>query len=116
MARSNALGYLISSLLPVAGLLVAFTVGRYPINVGELLAVIAAKLTGHASNLPPAIENVIWQIRGPRVLAASLVGGALAVAGAAFQGLFRNPLVSPDILGASCRSPICGRGRHRSTC
>jgi len=101
MARSNALGYLISSFLLVAGLLVAFTVGRYPINIGELLAIIAAKLTGHASNLPPATENVIWQIRGPRILAAGLVGGALAVAGAAFQGLFRNPLVSPDILGAS---------------
>jgi iron complex transport system permease protein len=101
MGRSNALGFLISSLLLVAGLLLAFTVGRYPINVGELFAVIATKLTGHASNLPPAVENVIWQVRGPRILAASLVGGALAVAGTAFQGLFRNPLVSPDILGAS---------------
>jgi len=40
-------------------------------------------------------------VRGPRVIAAALVGAALAVAGAAFQGLFRNPLVSPDILGAS---------------
>ena len=40
-------------------------------------------------------------MRGPRVLAAGLVGAALAVAGTAFQGLFRNPLVSPDILGAS---------------
>ena len=44
---------------------------------------------------------MIWQVRGPRVLAAALVGAALAVAGTAFQGLFRNPLVSPDILGAS---------------
>jgi iron complex transport system permease protein len=44
---------------------------------------------------------VIFQIRGPRILAAVLTGSALAVAGAAFQGLFRNPLVSPDILGAS---------------
>ena len=40
-------------------------------------------------------------MRGPRVVAAVLVGAALAVAGTAFQGLFRNPLVSPDILGAS---------------
>jgi iron complex transport system permease protein len=47
------------------------------------------------------VENVIWQVRGPRVVAAVLVGAALAVAGTAFQGLFRNPLVSPDILGAS---------------
>ncbi len=44
---------------------------------------------------------MILQVRGPRVLAAVLVGAALAVAGTAFQGLFRNPLVSPDILGAS---------------
>src|SRR5207302_10958825 len=49
----------------------------------------------------PAVENVILLVRGPRVIAAALVGAALAVAGTAFQGLFRNPLVSPDILGAS---------------
>ena len=61
----------------------------------------AAKLTGQRADVPPAVENVIWQVRGPRVLAAVLVGAALAVAGTAFQGLFRNPLVSPDILGAS---------------
>jgi iron complex transport system permease protein len=48
-----------------------------------------------------AVETVILHVRGPRVLAAALVGGALAVAGTEFQGLFRNPLVSPDILGAS---------------
>jgi iron complex transport system permease protein len=47
------------------------------------------------------VESVILQVRGPRVLAGVLVGAALAVAGTAFQGLFRNPLVSPDILGAS---------------
>jgi len=51
--------------------------------------------------VPAAVENVIWQVRGPRVISAALVGAALAVAGTAFQGLFRNPLVSPDILGAS---------------
>jgi iron complex transport system permease protein len=51
--------------------------------------------------VPPAVESVILQVRGPRVLAALIVGAALAVAGTAFQGLFRNPLVSPDILGAS---------------
>ena len=54
-----------------------------------------------ASSTPAATENVILLVRGPRVIAAVLVGAALAVAGAAFQGLFRNPLVSPDILGAS---------------
>jgi iron complex transport system permease protein len=82
-------------------LLLVFTVGRYPVNLSDLFAVVAAKLTGHAPNVPPAVENVIWQVRGPRIIAASLVGAALSVAGTAFQGLFRNPLVSPDILGAS---------------
>src|SRR5690606_12195931 len=53
------------------------------------------------SGVPAAAESVILHVRGPRVLAAAMVGAALAVAGTAFQGLFRNPLVSPDILGAS---------------
>jgi iron complex transport system permease protein len=101
MARSSVPGLLISFAVLVAGLLLAFTVGRYPVGVGNLFAVIVAKLGGHPANVPPAIETVIWQVRGPRVLAASFVGAALAVAGTAFQGLFRNPLVSPDILGAS---------------
>ncbi|WP_024509108.1 iron ABC transporter permease [Bradyrhizobium sp. ARR65] len=101
MARSSAPGLLISFLVLVAGLLLAFTVGRYPVSIGELFAVVSAKLTGRAADVAPAVENVIWYVRGPRVVAASLVGAALAVAGTAFQGLFRNPLVSPDILGAS---------------
>ena len=101
MTRSSAPGFLVSFLVLIAGLLLAFTVGRYPVNLSDLLAVISAKLTGHAPNVPPAVENVIWQVRGPRIIAAIFVGAALAVAGTAFQGLFRNPLVSPDILGAS---------------
>ena len=101
MARSSAPGFLISLLILIAGLLLAFTVGRYPVSLSDLFAVISAKLTGHTPNVPPAVENVIWLVRGPRIIAAILVGAALAVAGTAFQGLFRNPLVSPDILGAS---------------
>jgi iron complex transport system permease protein len=101
MARSGASGFVVSSLILIAGLLLAFTVGRYPVSMSDLFTSIAGRLTGHPSGLPAAVENVIWQVRGPRVIAACLVGAALAVAGAAFQGLFRNPLVSPDILGAS---------------
>jgi len=83
------------------GLIVAFTVGRYPVSVAELIDVLAARITGRPASVPAAMENVVLLVRGPRVLAATLVGAALAVAGTAFQGLFRNPLVSPDILGAS---------------
>ena len=101
MPRTAAPGLLIAFAVLIGGLLLAFTVGRYPIGLLDLLQVIAAKLTGRAADVPAAVENVIWQVRGPRVLAAALVGAALAVAGTAFQGLFRNPLVSPDLLGAS---------------
>jgi iron complex transport system permease protein len=101
MGRSSAPGFLLALAVLVAGLLLAFTVGRYPVGLGDLLHVVAAKLTGRSADVPAAVQNVIWLVRGPRVLAAAMVGAALAVAGTAFQGLFRNPLVSPDLLGAS---------------
>jgi iron complex transport system permease protein len=78
-----------------------FTVGRYPVGLADVFHVLLAKITGRAADVPAAVENVIWQVRGPRILAAAMIGAALAVAGTAFQGLFRNPLVSPDLLGAS---------------
>src|SRR3954462_4844765 len=83
------------------GLVVAFTVGRYPVTLAELADVLLSRITGRPSTATAAVENVVLLVRGPRVLAAAMVGAALAVAGTAFQGLFRNPLVSPDILGAS---------------
>jgi iron complex transport system permease protein len=81
--------------------IVAFSVGRFPISVGDFLSVLWASLTGGQHGLDPTIETVIYQIRGPRVAAALLIGAALSGAGAAYQNMFRNPLVSPDILGVS---------------
>jgi iron complex transport system permease protein len=80
---------------------IAFSVGRFPVGFADLVRALWAAASGAPSGLSPAAEAVIFNIRGPRVVAAILCGAALAVAGAAFQGLFRNPLVSPDILGAS---------------
>src|SRR6187431_274948 len=100
-SRSAVPGFAIAVAVLIAGLLLALTVGRYPVSLGDLLSVLYAKAAGHRADVAPAVESVIMQVRGPRVLAAVLVGAALAVAGTAFQGLFRNPLVSPDILGAS---------------
>jgi iron complex transport system permease protein len=101
MTRRFLPGLLIALGVLALGLLVAFTVGRYPVTLAELIEVLVSRLMGRAAAVPPAVENVVLLVRGPRVVAALLVGGALAVAGTAFQGLFRNPLVSPDILGAS---------------
>jgi len=87
--RSPVPGFAVAFGVLIGGLLAPFTVGRPPVGLGD------------RTDVSPAIESVILQVRGPRVLAAVLVGAALALAGTAFQGLFRNPLVSPDILGAS---------------
>ncbi|MBN9438734.1 iron ABC transporter permease [Bosea sp. (in: a-proteobacteria)] len=101
MASSPLRGNLIALGLLGLAVIGAFALGRFPVGPGDIIGSIWAWLSGRPSDLPPQVETVIWNIRGPRVLAAILCGAALAVAGAAFQGLFRNPLVSPDILGAS---------------
>ena len=85
----------------LAGVALAFALGRFPISAADVATVLWSRLTGSPSGLPGSVEAVVRSVSGPRVVAAILTGSALATAGAAFQGLFRNPLVSPDILGAS---------------
>ena len=70
--------------------------GRFHLSLTELAHLIA----GHG-DVPKGAQQVFFEIRLPRVGAAMLVGAALSVAGICYQGMFRNPLVSPDILGAS---------------
>jgi iron complex transport system permease protein len=80
----------------LAALVAAFAFGPYPLSPAEVLAALRA---GPAADTDAA--TVVWQLRLPRILAGLLVGAALSAAGAAYQGMFRNPLVSPDILGVS---------------
>lgn len=101
IVRPSAAGWLAASALLTAILIGAFTVGKFPVAPGDLLRSLAARFSGSASGLPQAVETVIWNIRLPRIAAGILVGAVLAAAGAAYQGMFRNPLVSPDILGVS---------------
>lgn len=77
----------------------AIGVGKYPLGLDEVLGALGRLVTGEVGK--GQTDTVLFSIRLPRVLAAVLVGAALAAAGAAYQGLFRNPLVSPDILGVS---------------
>ena len=87
------LGIALAGVLAALGF-AALMIGPYPLSPGEVIAALAGQGAAQA-------EIVIWQVRLPRVAAALLVGAALAAAGAAYQTLFRNPLVSPDILGVS---------------
>jgi iron complex transport system permease protein len=79
----------------------SFVVGRFSVTPGEVWRALWSALTGGESGLPANVEAVVLQVRGTRVVAALAVGAALAAAGASLQNLFRNPLVSPDILGVT---------------
>jgi iron complex transport system permease protein len=79
----------------------SFSVGRFPVAPGDVASALWSALTGGESGLARNVEAVILQVRAPRLAAALVVGAALAAAGAAYQNLFKNPLVSPDILGVS---------------
>ncbi len=85
----------------MAVVIAAFFIGQYPITAQGFMASAMHYFldAGYAS--PDAIDKVLWQIRLPRILAGVMVGACLSMAGAAYQGMFRNPLVSPDILGVS---------------
>lgn len=85
----------------LAVLLGSLLVGRYALSPGQLVHMLWTRITGGAADWPISDDKVVFAVRLPRVAAAALVGAALAVSGAAYQGMFRNPMVSPDILGAS---------------
>jgi iron complex transport system permease protein len=73
--------------------------GAFPVGWDAFVRTAGKVLTG--ADPTSADERVLMLIRGPRVAAGLLVGAALAAAGVVYQGLFRNPLVSPDVLGVS---------------
>lgn len=79
--------------------LFALTVGAYPVGPRDFLDAAVSLWSGAGPQTTE--ERVLLTIRGPRVLAGLIVGASLAAAGVVYQGLFRNPLVSPDVLGVS---------------
>jgi iron complex transport system permease protein len=88
-------------ILPIIIFLLSFLIGRYPISPQDVVTVILSPIIHIPNNLSPNIYTVVWDIRLPQIAAAMIVGAALSISGASFQGVFRNPLVSPDILGVS---------------
>lgn len=94
------------ALLLLALFVGSFLIGRFSLTLSDLAKLFYARVTGTAHELSPVLETVVFQIRLPRVAAAMLVGAALAAAGATYQAMFRNPLVSPDILGVSAGAGV----------
>jgi iron complex transport system permease protein len=94
---------LIPSLLILSGVLivVSFAFGYYPLSIKDILNYLFGGQTD------PFAKQIIANIRLPRVLSAFVIGMSLSASGAAYQGVFKNPLVSPDILGVASG---CGVG------
>ena len=81
-------------------IVLSFWVGYYPLTPVQVLNAFLSKFGFKGDILPQAV-TIFWNIRLPRILSALFIGASLSVAGATYQGMFRNPLVSPDILGVS---------------
>ncbi|PAV13518.1 ABC transporter permease [Methanosarcina spelaei] len=79
----------------------SFMIGRYPVSPTDVILAIVSVFVPINANLDSTVYTVVWDIRLPRIIAAMIVGAALSISGASFQGTFQNPLVSPDILGVS---------------
>lgn len=85
---------------------VSLVVGPGDVDVSTALGVVGSHVTGSAPTTPPAMDALVWELRLPRSLLALVVGAALSTAGAVTQGLFRNPLAEPGVLGISAAAAM----------
>lgn len=84
----------------VLSALLSFWIGYYPLSPGDVVRAFLARF-GVEYSMDKNAVTIFWNIRLPRILSAVFIGASLSLAGATYQGMFRNPLVSPDILGVS---------------
>ncbi len=84
----------------IGSALFSFWVGYYPLTPSQVVKAFLSRL-GYQGDIIPQAVTIFWSIRLPRILSAIFIGASLSVAGSTYQGMFRNPLVSPDILGVS---------------
>jgi iron complex transport system permease protein len=94
--------FLLLAVLLGVTIVLGIAIGSTPVAPGTVVRVLASKLLPFLHLQPSETDVVlIWIVRTPRVLVAALVGAALAIAGAQMQGLFQNPMASPDVIATS---------------
>src|SRR5690625_3254590 len=108
MKTKYTAAYLVSFIVLICSILIGIAVGTVAVPIADIFPIIIAKTLGlsMAAHIDPMYVDIVYQIRLPRVLLAGLVGASLAIAGAAFQGLLRNPLADPYILGVSSGASV----------
>ncbi len=100
MKKENKILIVLSVIL-VGVFIISFGLGKYPINIKELFGILASKIIPLEQFWTDSQQIALFNVRMPRILLGVLVGAALPTAGVCYQGIFRNPMVSPDLLGAS---------------
>ena len=100
-SKKNNVIVLVLAVILVISIIISFWIGRYPIYTKELLGIVFSKIIPIDPFWTDKMETVLFNIRLPRIALACMVGCCLAAAGAAYQGVFQNPMAAPDILGAS---------------
>ncbi len=100
-SRKKPLLQAVFLLAPLPAFAISLLIGTYTLPPEDAVRVIASHVFNLNFDHPSVYDTIIFNIRLPRILLAMMVGMALSVSGAAFQGIFRNPLVSPFILGVS---------------
>ena len=93
--------FMTTALILLVGLFLSVRLGPWDISPGDIIQVLAAKLLGIGSAPDPATEAIIWYGRVPRTLTGALVGFSLGCAGTIMQGIFKNPMASPGVIGTS---------------
>lgn len=88
-------------LLSICLFLISFSIGRFYVPVDEVIHILMGRIFSLPKSWTYQMEVVVIHVRLPRIIAAAFVGMALSTAGCVYQGMFKNPMVSPDILGAS---------------
>lgn len=100
--------YLVLASMLIAVAIVSVCVGQYRISPEKVLAIIAGQFTGGEAGWTTMDERIVLLVRGPRIVLVILCGAALSMAGAAMQGVFRNPLAAPELLGVSSGAAFGG--------
>ena len=86
--------------------LYAVSAGSVAVPASDMLAIVTAKLMGHEPSVDPAVTDIIWELRVPRVLLAMTAGAGLALAGVVMQASVQNPLAEPFILGIASGASV----------
>jgi iron complex transport system permease protein len=106
--NNKVLAYLIAGSFLLLSILLGISIGTVSVPIFTIIQIIISKLFGFISldQIDPMFSSIVLNIRLPRVILAGLVGASLAIAGAAFQGLLRNPLADPYTLGVSSGASV----------